>query len=127
MVFIPVVFLAWSFYLIFTRVVQVPLRKAAFILDEEKLQVNLHCAQACSISGLLVGSRRHSRPNQHWAAQLRSAACMFAYACQAGCQACQGIMSMGISSVQARAALPILSPPGWLQTYGSGGHAHLSI
>lgn len=70
-VFIPVVFLAWSFYLIFTRVVQVPLRKAAFILDEEKLQVNLHCAQACcSISGLLVGSRRHGRPNQHWAAQL---------------------------------------------------------
>ena len=49
-VFIPVVFLAWCFYLIFTRVVRVPQRKAAFILEEEKLEVTVRCAQAYSQS-----------------------------------------------------------------------------
>ena len=54
MVFIPIVFLAWCFYLIFTRVVQVPQRKAAFILEEEKLQVTLYAV------------RKHATDHDNW-------------------------------------------------------------
>lgn len=69
-VFIPVVFLAWSFYLIFTRVVQVPLRKAAFILDEEKLQGKRKHNWVIHVLGVLLLGRSH--PEGTWAVVRRA-------------------------------------------------------